>query len=106
MGQETIESLEKPLNQYAKDLSIEVPELLVIPLFAVLPQHPQQRIAQPTPLRTRKVTSSTNIAEISVTVSGGRHVIDCGTSKTKHFSTSLGLDSLLAKPVSKSAAIQ
>ena len=87
-------------------MSLEVPKLLVLPLFAALPQHLQQRVFQPTPPRTPKIILSTNVAETSVTVSGVRYVIDCGKSKSKQFRTSLGLDSLLVKPVSKSAAIQ
>lgn len=81
-------------------------QLLVLPLFAALPQHAQQRIFEPTPFRTRKVILATNIAETSVTVPGVRYVVDCGKSKVKQFRTRLGLESLLAKPISKSAAIQ
>lgn len=81
-------------------------QLLALPLFAALPQHEQQRIFQPTPYRTRKVILATNIAETSVTVPGVRYVIDCGKSKVKQFRNRLGLESLLVKPISKSAAIQ
>lgn len=81
-------------------------QLLALPLFAALPQHAQQRIFQPTPYRTRKVILATNIAETSVTVPGVRYVIDCGKSKVKQFRNRLGLESLLVKPISKSAAIQ
>lgn len=49
---------------------------------------------------------ATNIAETSVTVPGVRFVIDCGKSKIKQFRNRLGLESLLVKPISKSAAIQ
>ena len=105
-GQETVESLEHLVVEYALGLSAEVPKLLVLPLFAALPQAAQQRVFQPTPPRTRKVILATNIAETSVTVSGVRFVVDCGKSKIKQFRTRLGLDSLLVKPISKSAAIQ
>lgn len=71
-----------------------------------MPQHAQQRIFQPTPFRTRKVILATNIAETSVTVPGVRFVIDCGKSKIKQFRNRLGLESLLVKPISRSAAIQ
>jgi ATP-dependent RNA helicase DHR2 len=81
-------------------------QLLALPLFAALPQHAQQRIFQPTPYRTRKVILATNIAETSVTVPGVRYVIDCGKSKVKQFRNRLGLESLLVKPISRSAAIQ
>ena len=105
-GQETIESLEDLVNEYALNLTPEVPKLLVLALFAALPQSMQQKVFLPTPPKTRKVILATNIAETSVTVSGVRFVIDCGKSKAKQFRTRLGLDSLLVKPISKSAATQ
>ncbi|KAF2799511.1 P-loop containing nucleoside triphosphate hydrolase protein [Melanomma pulvis-pyrius CBS 109.77] len=105
-GQDTIEGLEKLINEYAQGMDSDVPKLLALPLFAALPQHAQQRIFTPTPHRTRKVILATNIAETSVTVPGVRFVIDCGKSKIKQFRNRLGLESLLVKPISKSAAIQ
>lgn len=105
-GQEAVESLEKLVEEYALGMGPELPKLLVLPLFAALPQKAQQRVFQPAPHKTRKVIIATNIAETSVTVSGVRFVVDCGKAKTKHFRTRLGLDSLLVKPISKSAAIQ
>lgn len=105
-GQEAVESLEKLVKEYALGMGPELPKLLVLPLFAALPQITQQRVFQPAPHKTRKVILATNIAETSVTVSGVRFVVDCGKAKTKQYRTRLGLDSLLVKPVSKSAAIQ
>ncbi|CAD6573789.1 MAG: Putative ATP-dependent RNA helicase dhr2 [Alectoria sarmentosa] len=105
-GQETIESLENLVKEYALSMGPDVPKLLVLPLFAALPQAAQQRVFQPAPPKTRKIILSTNIAETSVTVSGVRFVIDCGKAKIKQFRTRIGLDSLLVKPISKSAAIQ
>ncbi|KAH7085243.1 P-loop containing nucleoside triphosphate hydrolase protein [Paraphoma chrysanthemicola] len=105
-GQDTIEGLEKLVNDYAEGMDKDVPKLLTLPLFAALPQHAQQQIFQPTPYRTRKVILATNIAETSVTVPGVRYVVDCGKSKIKQFRNRLGLESLLVKPISKSAAIQ
>ena len=105
-GQETIESLDSLIKQYALGLGPDVPKLLVLPLFAALPQAAQQQVFQPAPPKTRKVIISTNIAETSVTVPGVRFVIDCGKAKIKQFRTTIGLDSLLVKPISKSAAIQ
>ncbi|KAI9810835.1 MAG: putative ATP-dependent RNA helicase dhr2 [Pycnora praestabilis] len=105
-GQDTVEALETLVNEYALGMGPEVPKVLVLPLFAALPQMAQQRVFQPAPRRTRKIILATNIAETSVTVSGVRYVIDCGKAKMKLFRTRLGLDSLLVKPVSKSAAIQ
>ncbi|KAL2044895.1 hypothetical protein N7G274_002670 [Stereocaulon virgatum] len=105
-GQETVESLESLANEYALGMSREVPKMLILSLFAALPQAAQQRVFQPAPSRTRKVILATNIAETSVTVSGVRFVIDCGKAKIKQFRSRIGLDSLLVKPISRSAAIQ
>ena len=105
-GQETVESLESLMTEYAINLGPEVPKLLILPLFGALPQAAQQQVFQPTPTRTRKVILATNIAETSVTVPGVRFVVDCGKSKIKYFRDRLGLDSLLVKPISQSAAIQ
>jgi ATP-dependent RNA helicase DHR2 len=105
-GQETVEALEHLVNEYATGMDPSLPKILVLPLFAALPQVAQQRVFQPAPPRTRKIILATNIAETSVTVSGVRYVVDCGKAKVKQFRTRLGLDSLLVKPISKSAAIQ
>ncbi|KAF2096689.1 ATP-dependent RNA helicase-like protein [Rhizodiscina lignyota] len=105
-GQEIIENLERQINELAANMEAEVPKMLTLPLFAALPQAAQQRIFQPAPPRTRKIILSTNIAETSVTVPGIRHVVDCGTVKMKYFHSKLGLEALLAKPISQSAAIQ
>ncbi|GFF71486.1 probable ATP-dependent RNA helicase prh1 [Aspergillus lentulus] len=105
-GQETVEALEHLVNEYATGMDPALPKVQVLPLFAALPQVAQQRVFLPAPPRTRKVILATNIAETSVTVSGVRFVVDCGKAKIKQFRTRLGLDSLLVKPISKSAAIQ
>ncbi|MCJ1281835.1 putative ATP-dependent RNA helicase dhr2 [Xylographa opegraphella] len=105
-GQESVETLEGLVREYALALPPSVPKLLILPLFAALPQPAQQLVFQPTPPRTRKVILATNIAETSVTVAGVRFVVDCGKAKVKRFRARLGLDSLLVKPISQSAAIQ
>ncbi|QGA13749.1 hypothetical protein EYB26_001400 [Talaromyces marneffei] len=105
-GQETVENLEYLVNEYAVGMDPSLPKVLALPLFAALPQAAQQRVFAPAPPRTRKIILATNIAETSVTVSGVRFVVDCGKAKMKQFRSRLGLDSLLVKPISKSAAIQ
>lgn len=105
-GQETVEALEYLVNEYAVGMDPALPKVLALPLFAALPQVAQQRVFLPAPPRTRKIVLATNIAETSVTVSGVRYVVDCGKAKMKQFRARLGLDSLLVKPISKSAAIQ
>ncbi|OKL55680.1 hypothetical protein UA08_09028 [Talaromyces atroroseus] len=105
-GQETVENLEHLVNEYAVGMDPSLPKVLALPLFAALPQAAQQRVFSPAPPRTRKIILATNIAETSVTVTGVRFVVDCGKAKMKQFRSRLGLDSLLVKPISKSAAIQ
>ena len=105
-GQETIQGLQKLLDEYATMLPQNIPKLLVLPLFAALPQNAQQRIFQSAPPNTRKIILSTNIAETSVTVPGVRFVVDTGKAKIKQFRNRLGLDSLLVKSISKSSADQ
>ncbi|KAI9760792.1 MAG: hypothetical protein M4579_001422 [Chaenotheca gracillima] len=106
-GQDEIETLEKLVLEQMTRLPPNIPKIAVLPLFAALPQHAQQKVFQPIKApHTRKFILSTNIAETSVTVPGVRHVVDCGKAKIKHFRARLGLDSLLAKPISKSSAVQ
>ena len=105
-GQEVVERLEQLVREYASSLPKDIPGMLVLPLFAALPQAAQQRVFEPAPKGMRKVILATNIAETSVTISGVRFVIDCGMAKIKHFRTRIGLESLLVKPISKSSAIQ
>ena len=105
-GRDIIESLETLVNEYAQDMGPELPKLLVLPLFAALSSAAQQRIFQPAPRNTRKIIIATNIAETSVTVPGVRFVIDSGKAKVKQFRTSIGMESLLVKPISQSSAIQ
>jgi ATP-dependent RNA helicase DHR2 len=106
-GQDSIESVERLVLEYASLLPPEVPRILCLPLFAALPPALQARVFLPAPTkRTRKVILSTNIAETSVTVQGIKHVIDTGKHKLKQFRSTLGLESLLTKTISKSSAIQ
>ena len=110
-GQETVESLLSLVEAYSisirKDPKLsDLPALLILPLYAALPPHLQQRVFERTPNFTRKIIISTNIAETSITVPGIRHVIDCGKHKRRLFRPSLNLDSLLTVPISRSSANQ
>lgn len=105
-GQETVESLLSLIHEHSATFPPGIPDILPLPLFAALPQDAQQAIFKPPPRHTRKVILATNIAETSVTVPGVRFVIDSGKAKIKHFRTNIGLESLLVKPISKSAATQ
>jgi ATP-dependent RNA helicase DHR2 len=111
-GQETVESLLSLIEAYAKSIQKDpklvasLPNLLTLTLYAALPAHLQQKVFQETPKFTRKVILATNIAETSITVPGIRHVIDTGKYKQRLFRPSLGLDSLLTAPISRSSANQ
>ncbi|KAF2155158.1 P-loop containing nucleoside triphosphate hydrolase protein [Myriangium duriaei CBS 260.36] len=105
-GQETIQGLQRNIEEYAQSLGPEFPKLLVLPIYAALPQAAQQLVFEPAPPNTRKIILATNIAETSITVPGVRFVIDSGKEKRKQFRPRLGLESLLVKSISKSSAIQ
>ncbi|KAI1401032.1 P-loop containing nucleoside triphosphate hydrolase protein [Hypoxylon fuscum] len=106
-GQEEIESAQRLIEEYSATLASDVPKLLVCPLYGQLSIQAQQEAFQPAKKGfIRKVVLATNIAETSVTVPGVRYVIDCGKAKVKQFRSQLGMESLLAKAISKSSAIQ
>lgn len=106
-GQEEIEAAQRLIEEYATTLATNVPKLKVLPLFGQLSMEAQHEAFQPVKGGfTRKVVLATNIAETSVTVPGVRYVIDCGKAKVKQFRPRLGMESLLAKPISQSSAIQ
>ncbi|KAK1754919.1 P-loop containing nucleoside triphosphate hydrolase protein [Echria macrotheca] len=106
-GQEEIESAQRLIEEYAGTLASNVPKIRVLPLFGQLSMEAQHEAFQPVKAPfTRKVVLATNIAETSVTVPGVRYVVDCGKSKVRQFRARLGMESLLAKPISKSSAIQ
>lgn len=106
-GKDEIENLKKLVQINAAKLTKEMPRIKIVTLYAALSQEEQQEAFQPVKeKRTRKVVIATNIAETSITVPGVRYVIDCGKAKIKQYRARLGLESLLAKPISKSSAMQ
>ncbi|KAI3323595.1 helicase associated domain-containing protein [Xylariaceae sp. AK1471] len=106
-GQEEIEAAQRLIEEHCATLASNVPKLLVCPLYGQLSIQAQQDAFQPAKTKyTRKVVLATNIAETSVTVPGVRYVVDCGKAKVKQFRARLGMESLLAKAISKSSAIQ
>jgi ATP-dependent RNA helicase DHR2 len=106
-GQEEIESAQKLIEEYAATLASNMPKVKVFPLFGQLSMDAQREAFLPVraPM-TRKIVLATNIAETSVTVPGVRYVVDSGKAKIKQFRARLGMESLLAKPISKSSAVQ
>ncbi|KAM3516927.1 hypothetical protein NHJ13051_009451 [Beauveria bassiana] len=106
-GQEEIRVAQKVIEEYSTSLASNVPKLKAIPLYGQLSIEAQSEAFVPLKRSfTRKVVLATNIAETSVTVPGVRYVVDGGKAKIKQFRPRLGMESLLAKPISKSSAIQ
>ncbi|XMA20502.1 hypothetical protein WAI453_013293 [Rhynchosporium graminicola] len=106
-GQDEIESLRSALVEYAEKLVKTLPRMKIMPLYGALPAAAQQEAFEKVKESfTRKIVLATNVAETSVTVSGVRFVVDCGKSKVKQYRPRLGMESLLAKPISKVSAIQ
>ncbi|KAH7376513.1 pre-mRNA-splicing factor ATP-dependent RNA helicase PRP43 [Plectosphaerella cucumerina] len=106
-GQEEIEAAQGLIEEHAATLPASVPKIKVFPLFGQLSIEAQHEAFKPIKGGfTRKIVLATNIAETSVTVPGVRYVLDCGKAKVKQFRSRLGMESLLAKPISKSSAIQ
>lgn len=106
-GQEEIEAAQKLIEEYAATLASNVPKIKVFPLYGQLSMDAQREAFLPVKTSfTRKIVLATNIAETSVTVPGVRYVVDCGKAKVKQYRARLGMESLLAKPISKSSAVQ
>ncbi|CAK7566175.1 MAG: Salivary acidic proline-rich phosphoprotein 1/2 [Sporothrix epigloea] len=106
-GQEEIDAAKRLIEERAANLASNLPHIEAIPLYGQLSMEAQNKAFQPASRPfTRKVVLATNIAETSVTVPGVRYVVDNGKAKVKMFRARLGLESLLAKPIAKSSAIQ
>lgn len=83
-----------------------VPIMRALPLYASLAPHKQKKAFESVAPGERKIVFATNIAETSVTIPGVRYVVDSGLRKVKVWRSALGLDSLLACPVSQASANQ
>jgi len=79
-------------------------EALVLPLFARLPWHEQQRVFQFSALP--KIIVATNIAETSITIPHIRYVIDTGLARMSQYSARSRSTSLPIRPISRSSADQ
>ncbi|GLQ88661.1 ATP-dependent RNA helicase HrpA [Dyella flagellata] len=79
-------------------------ETEILPLYARLSAHDQDRVFKPGP--KRRVVLATNVAETSLTVPRIRYVIDSGTARVKRYSQRSQLERLHVEPVSQAAADQ
>ncbi|WVW79844.1 hypothetical protein I302_101814 [Kwoniella bestiolae CBS 10118] len=103
-GQEEIDTACEVLYERVKALGPQVPELIILPVYAALPSEMQSRIFEPPPPGARKVVIATNIAETSITIDGIYYVIDPGFAKQNAYDPKLGMDSLI--PISQAQARQ
>ncbi|KAF1955873.1 P-loop containing nucleoside triphosphate hydrolase protein [Byssothecium circinans] len=105
-GEEEINTGCQILEERMKALGDGVPELIILPLYAALPEDLQARVFIPAPPGSRKVILSTNIAETSLTIDGVFVVIDSGMEKTSSFDPRLQMDRLQVTPISQASAKQ
>ncbi|KAL0219055.1 hypothetical protein P9112_004708 [Eukaryota sp. TZLM1-RC] len=105
-GQDDIDDAINLINDRLEYLPKETPSLLLLPLFSALPLEEQAKVFNETPLGSRKVVFSTNIAETSVTIPNILFVIDSGLCKQRTFNPKMGTSSLVITPISKASAKQ
>ncbi|KAF7554515.1 hypothetical protein G7Z17_g2841 [Cylindrodendrum hubeiense] len=105
-GQEEIDTSCEILYERMKALGPNVPDLLILPVYAQLPTEMQSRIFDPAPAGSRKVVIATNIAETSITIDEIYYVVDPGFVKQNAYDPKLGMDSLVVTPISQAQANQ
>ncbi|KAI5464935.1 P-loop containing nucleoside triphosphate hydrolase protein [Mariannaea sp. PMI_226] len=105
-GQEEIDTACEILYERMKALGPNVPDLLILPVYAQLPTEMQSRIFDPAPPGSRKVVIATNIAETSITIDEIFYVVDPGFVKQNAYDPKLGMDSLVVTPISQAQANQ
>ncbi|MDR2756223.1 MAG: DEAD/DEAH box helicase, partial [Planctomycetaceae bacterium] len=76
----------------------------ILPLYARLPVHQQQKVFQTSLLR--RIILATNVAESSLTVPGIRYVIDTGTARISRYSARSRTQRLPIEAISQASADQ
>jgi ATP-dependent RNA helicase DHX8/PRP22 len=105
-GQGEIDDAHQRLVERMKALGPDVPELIILPIYAALPSDIQSRVFEPTPHGARKVVIATNVAETSLTIPGIYSVIDPGFVKQNVYDPRMGMDSLKVMLISQAQARQ
>ena len=80
--------------------------VLVLPLYAMLPEREQLRVFEQAPENTRVIVVSTNVAETSITIPGIRYVVDAGREKRRNFDKRTGSSSFNVEWISQASASQ
>ena len=105
-GQEEIELARRMINNQLKKLRGQIPNCVVLPIYAALPSEEQAKIFLPVGRGERKIILATNIAETSITINGIAYVIDSGFCKQMCYDPRTGLETLAITPISKANAKQ
>ena len=105
-GQEEIELAKRMINNQLKKLRGQIPNCVVLPIYAALPSEEQAKIFLPVVRGERKIILATNIAETSITINGIAYVIDSGFCKQMCYDPRTGLETLAITPISKANAKQ
>ena len=97
---------ERDIMETANDLRHELKNqrVEILPLYARLPVHQQQKVFQTSP--HRRIILATNVAESSLTVPGIRYVIDTGTARISRYSARSRTQRLPIEAVSQASADQ
>ncbi|BBQ85442.1 MULTISPECIES: ATP-dependent helicase HrpB [Enterobacteriaceae] len=81
-------------------------DVLLCPLYGVLPLNAQRQAILPAPPGKRKVVLATNIAETSLTIEGIRLVVDSAQERVARFDARTGLTRLVTQRVSQASMTQ
>jgi ATP-dependent helicase HrpA len=96
---------EREIRDTATALSdANLPDTDILPLYARLSAHEQQRAFRPHP--GRRIVLATNVAETSITVPGVRYVVDPGTARISRYNRRTKVQRLPIEPVSQASADQ
>ncbi|CCW60143.1 unnamed protein product [Phytomonas sp. EM1] len=109
-GQEEIETGGEMLFHWMEALrkasDTPIPDMLVLPLTATMPQEVQSRVFEATPPGCRKVVLATNVAETSITINNLYYVVDSGYCKQNLYNPKREVEQLKVVPVSQAQAEQ
>ncbi len=94
---------EREIRETAEALQ-RLPGVEVLPLYARLAHHHQDRVF--TRSNGRRVVVTTNVAETSLTVPGIRYVIDTGVARINRYSPRSKVQRLEIEPISRASAAQ
>ncbi len=96
---------EREIRDTATALSdANLPDTDILPLYARLSAHEQQRAFRPH--KGRRIVLATNVAETSITVPGVRYVVDPGTARISRYNRRTKVQRLPIEPVSQASANQ